>query len=146
MANISFGKENIFLNQQFNSKEEAIRFAGKKLEEAGYVTSEYTQSMLNREELLTTYINNEIALPHGDRDSDKFTLKTGVIFIQAKIGVDYGDDNVAKLIFASAGHGNDHLKILSNIAKLSKNLDVINDLKKTDDLEVAYDSIKKYFK
>lgn len=146
MANILFEKENVFLNQQFLSKEEAIKFAGKKLQEAGYVTEEYTESMLNREEILTTYIDNEIALPHGDRDSSKYTLKTGVVFIQAKIGVDFGNDDVAKLIFASAGIGNDHLKILSSVAKLSKDLESINELKKTDDAEIAYDLIQKYIK
>lgn len=146
MANILFEKENVFLNQQFLSKEEAIKFAGKKLQEAGYVTEEYTESMLNREEILTTYIDNEIALPHGDRDSSKYTLKTGVVFIQAKIGVDFGNDDVAKLIFASAGIGNDHLKILSSVAKLSKDLESINALKKTDDSEIAYDLIQKYIK
>ncbi|MGY3776765.1 PTS sugar transporter subunit IIA [Helcococcus sueciensis] len=146
MANILFEKENVFLNQQFLSKEEAIKFAGKKLQEAGYVTEEYTESMLNREEILTTYIDNEIALPHGDRDSSKYTLKTGVVFIQAKIGVDFGNDDVAKLIFASAGIGNDHLKILSSVAKLSKDLESINELKKTDDSEIAYDLIQKYIK
>lgn len=146
MSKILFEKENIFLNQQFLTKEDAIKFAGKKLQEAGYVTSEYTESMLSREELLTTYIDNEIALPHGDRNSSEYTLKTGVIFIQAKIGVDFGNDNIAKLIFASAGIGNDHLRILSAVARLSKNTEFINDLKKTDDIELAYKEIKKYIK
>lgn len=146
MANILFEKENVFLNQQFLTKEDAIKFAGKKLQEAGYVTAEYTESMLNREELLTTYIDNEIALPHGDRDSANYTLKTGVIFIQAKVGVDFGNDNVAKLIFASAGIGNDHLRILSGVAKLSKNPEFVNDLKKTDDVDLAFEEIKKYIK
>ncbi|MDO4604838.1 MAG: PTS sugar transporter subunit IIA [Helcococcus sp.] len=146
MSKILFEKENIFLNQQFLTKEDAIRFAGKKLQEAGYVTTEYTKSMLNREELLTTYIDNEIALPHGDRDSANYTLKTGIVFIQAKIGVDFGNDHVAKLIFASAGIGNDHLKILSGVAKLSKNLEIVNNLKKTDDVELAYEEIRKFIK
>ncbi len=39
-------KEMIELNQQFANKEEAIRYCGKKLVEAGYVDPEYVNAMI----------------------------------------------------------------------------------------------------
>lgn len=142
MSKILFEKEHIYLDKEFNNKEELIKFAGQKLVEAGYVTDEYIESMLRRENLLTTYISDEIALPHGERDSQEFIRKSGVILIKLKKGVDFGNNHIAKLIFASSGIGNDHLKILSNIAKAAHNKELIHDLKNKDlSTDEIYDKI-----
>ncbi|MGH2189133.1 PTS sugar transporter subunit IIA, partial [Enterococcus faecium] len=41
----------IELNQQFNTKEEAIRFCGEKLVEAGCVEPAYIEAMIERDQL-----------------------------------------------------------------------------------------------
>ncbi|MET1240634.1 PTS sugar transporter subunit IIA [Enterococcus faecalis] len=43
----------IELNQQFNTKEEAIRFCGEKLVEAGCVEPAYIEAMIERDQLLS---------------------------------------------------------------------------------------------
>lgn len=48
-------EENVFLNQQFANKEEAIRFAGRALVNAGYVKESYIEAMIARDELTSTY-------------------------------------------------------------------------------------------
>ncbi len=58
-------KEMIELNQQFANKEEAIRYCGKKLVEAGYVDPEYVNAMIERDAMLSVYMGNFIAIPHG---------------------------------------------------------------------------------
>ena len=50
----------IELNQQFNTKEEAIRFCGEKLVEAGCVEPAYIEAMIERDQLLSVYMGNFI--------------------------------------------------------------------------------------
>lgn len=108
--------ENILLNQQIATKEEAIRLAGQMLVEKGYVESGYIEKMLEREEMTSTFMGNFVAIPHGTDAAKKEVKETGITIIQVPNGVDFGDGNIVKLIFGIAGKGNDHLDILSNIA------------------------------
>ena len=108
--------ENIVLNQQMATKEEAIRLRVKCLVDKGYVESSYIEKMLEREEMTSTYMGNFVAIPHGTDDAKKEVKETGIAIIQVPDGVDFGDGNIVKLIFGIAGKGDDHLDILSNIA------------------------------
>ena len=58
-----FNEDNIRLNAAFATKEEAIRAAGQILADNGYVKEEYIDDMLKREEVVSTYIGNHIAIP-----------------------------------------------------------------------------------
>ena len=58
-----FNEDNIRLNASFATKEEAIRAAGQILVDNGYVKEEYIDDMLKREEVVSTYIGNHIAIP-----------------------------------------------------------------------------------
>jgi len=44
-------EENVFLNQEFATKEEAIRFAGRALVDAGYVEESYIEAMIDRDNM-----------------------------------------------------------------------------------------------
>ncbi|MDD9147907.1 MULTISPECIES: PTS mannitol transporter subunit IICBA [unclassified Sporolactobacillus] len=108
-------KENIFLNKSFSSKEEVIRFAGQALVDGGYVNPSYVQGMLERDREMSTYMGNEIAIPHGTEKVKKEVLSSGVIIVQVPDGVDF-DGNKVRLVFGIAGKNNGHLNILSKIA------------------------------
>lgn len=58
-------KHLIKLNEKFSNKEEAIRFCGKVLYESGFVTEDYIEAMINRDEELSVYMGNFIAIPMG---------------------------------------------------------------------------------
>ena len=109
-------EQNILLNQQLATKEEAIRLAGQILVDKGYVEAGYIEKMLEREQMTSTFMGNFVAIPHGTDDAKKEVLETGIAIIQVPDGVDFGDGNIVKLIFGIAGKGDDHLDILSNIA------------------------------
>ena len=64
----------IELNQQFNTKEEAIRFCGEKLVEAGCVEPAYIEAMIERDQLLSVYMGNFIAIPHGTEEAKALIL------------------------------------------------------------------------
>lgn len=108
-------EENVFMNQKFRTKEEAIRFAGEALVKGGYVEASYVDEMMKREEITTTYMGNNVAIPHGTEDAKKSVLKSGFTVVQVPNGVDFNGES-AKMIFGIAGKDGTHLEILSGIA------------------------------
>ncbi|WP_330999249.1 PTS mannitol transporter subunit IICBA [Rossellomorea arthrocnemi] len=108
-------EENIFMNQEFATKEEAIRFAGEALVKAGYVEESYVDAMIDREGITSTYMGNNVAIPHGTEDAKKAVIKSGFTVIQVPNGVDFNGEK-AKMIFGIAGKDGTHLEILSGIA------------------------------
>jgi mannitol PTS system EIICBA or EIICB component len=108
-------EENIFIGKDFANKEEAIRFAGEALAKAGYVEDSYVDAMIDREGITTTYMGNNVAIPHGTEEAKKAVVKSGFTVIQVPNGVDFNGEQ-AKLIFGIAGKDGTHLEILSGIA------------------------------
>ncbi|WP_211654821.1 PTS mannitol transporter subunit IICBA [Planococcus alpniumensis] len=120
-------EDNIFINKRFRNKEEAIRFAGDALVKAGYVEPSYVDEMLKREEITTTYMGNDVAIPHGTEEAKKAVIKSGFTVVQVPDGVDF-DGEKAKLIFAIAGKDGTHLEILSGIAVICAEQSNVNEL------------------
>ena len=117
-------EENVFLNQSFVNKEEAIRFAGRALYNAGYVKESYIEAMIARDQLTSTFMGNDVAIPHGTEEAKKDVLKSGFTVIQVPNGVDFDGNNV-RLIFGIAGKDGTHLEILSGIAVTCSEMDNI---------------------
>lgn len=129
-------EENIYLNQEFATKEEAIRFAGNALVKAGYVEESYVDAMIDRENLTSTYMGNSVAIPHGTEEAKKAVIRSGFTVIQVPNGVDF-DGEKAKLIFGIAGKDGTHLEILSGIAVIcsdEKNVEQLVQAKTTKEL------------
>jgi PTS system mannitol-specific IIA component len=109
-------KENIVLHARVENKTEAIRLAGQILVNNGYVEDSYIDKMFEREALISTYMGNFIAIPHGTEDAKQFVKHSGISIIQIPDGVDFGDGNIVKLLIGIAGKNSEHLEILSKIA------------------------------
>ncbi|TCO66358.1 PTS sugar transporter subunit IIA [Caldanaerobacter subterraneus] len=109
-------EKNILLNLPSESKIEAIERVGNLLVENGYVEKEYIEGMKKREEDITTYIGNGVAIPHGVSEYVKYIKKSGIVIAQYPDGVDFGDGNRAYIVIGIAGKGDEHLNILSKIA------------------------------
>lgn len=109
-------EENIQLHVNLSSKEEAIKRAGNILVQNGYVNKGYISKMLEREKVTSTYIGNSIAIPHGTENSRGEVLETGISIVTVPNGVDFGENNIAKVIIGIAGKGDEHLELLSKIA------------------------------
>jgi mannitol PTS system EIICBA or EIICB component len=105
----------VFLNQKFNHKDEAIRFAGRALVDGGYVRENYIEAMIERDEMTSTYMGNDVAIPHGTEAAKQEVIKSGFTVIQVPEGVDFNGEKV-RLIFGIAGKDGTHLEILSSIA------------------------------
>lgn len=123
---------NIILGLSSESKEEAIARAGELLFEKGYVNYEYIDSMIERENKISTYIGMGIAIPHGTESGKNEVKESGVVILQYPNGISFGGQ-IAYLIIAVAAKGSDHLEILSNIASSLGNIEVLESLKTTND-------------
>ena len=109
-------KEGIILNVASESKDKAIERVGTLLINGGYVKSNYIEGMKAREEEVTTYMGNGVAIPHGMNEYKKEIMESGIVIAQYPDGVDFGEGNVAYIVIGIAGKGDEHMEILSKIA------------------------------
>jgi len=117
-------------------KEEAIDRVGGLLVEHGYVTSAYVDAMRDREAIISTYLGNGIALPHGTSEAQAAILKTGLAVVQYPNGVPWGDEP-AKLVIGLAATSDEHIGILSRLAGILGDADLCDRLARmTDPLEI----------
>lgn len=108
--------DNIELARSFSDKDEAIQAAGEILLRQGYVTPEYIDSMHERERVVSVYIGNGVAIPHGINHSERWVKKTGLSVITCPEGVSFGEDKTAYVIIGIAAHGEEHMNLLMNIS------------------------------
>ncbi|EAB4701627.1 PTS sugar transporter subunit IIA [Salmonella enterica] len=134
MNNI-FTPDNIILNAQAKDKFDAIRITGNILKENGYVTDEYIKRMIVREEIVSTYLGNGLAIPHGTDSSDCEIIKTGISLVQFPDGVDFGDGNTAYITIGIAGKEAEHMDLLNKIALICIEEDNVQTLRNATSIE-----------
>ena len=123
---MEFDKKLIRLNQTFTTKEEAIRFCGRQLVDAGHVNEAYIDAMIQRNEELSVYMGNFIAIPHGTDEAKKYVKKSGICVVQVPDGVDFGteeEEKIATVLFGIAGVGDEHLQLVQQIALYCSDMD-----------------------
>ena len=110
------------------TREEAMKEAADILEAAGAVTSAYFDAMQQREETVSTYMGNELAIPHGTNETKHTILGSALSVVRYDGGVDWGGEPVT-FVIGIAGKGDEHLEILSQIAILFSDEDEVETLK-----------------
>ncbi|GGA73576.1 mannitol-specific phosphotransferase enzyme IIA component [Salinicoccus roseus] len=105
------------MDQTAGSKEEAIEMAGRLLVQQGAVEEAYIDSMLEREKVVSTFMGNGLAIPHGTDEGKTSVIESGLSLVQVPGGVDF-DGNEAKVVLGIAGKDNEHLDMLQKIAVL----------------------------
>lgn len=108
--------ENVKVGCKADTKENVIRQVGQMLVDSGYVNSSYVDAMVKREESFSTYMGNELALPHGVEEAKKEIKASGIAVMIFPEGTDWGGETV-KVVVGIAGVGEEHLQILSVIAE-----------------------------
>ncbi len=127
MAKEILTKDNIIIGTTLENKDAAIRFTGEILQKNGYVDASYVDKMLEREEVTSTYIGNNVAIPHGTEDAKGSVIETGLSVVITPEGVDF-NGNTVNILIGIAGKGNEHLEILSKIALVCADEDNIQKL------------------
>lgn len=129
--------ENIHLGLKANNKEEAIQFAGEQLVKLGYVKPAYIQGMFEREKLVSTYLGESIAVPHGTIEAKESVIKTGIVVCQYSEGVLFGDDedDIAKLVIGIAAKNDEHISVITTITNALDDPDAIEALINSRDVQ-----------
>ena len=129
--------DNIKLGLTNYSRDEAIDLAADLLIHANYVSSEYKEAMHQREKIVSTFIGNGIAIPHGVGDAQKYIYKSGIVVLQFPEGISY-NDNTCYLVIGIAGKNDEHIQILSNIAEVVSEEAMAKELSQTKDIQKIY--------
>ncbi|OOP61772.1 PTS mannose transporter subunit IIA [Arthrobacter sp. SRS-W-1-2016] len=109
--------QSVILNGSATDRDSAIDEAGKLLLDRGSVDMGYIHAMHEREESVSTYMGSFLAIPHGTNAAKDHILHSGVSIVRYPEGIDWGGKQV-KFVVGVAGINNEHLHILSSIAKI----------------------------
>ncbi|EGQ0322195.1 TPA: PTS sugar transporter subunit IIA [Staphylococcus pseudintermedius] len=107
--------ENILLNQSISTQEEAIEKAGQLLVDSGVVKAGYVQAMKDREQIVSTFMGNALAIPHGTDEAKNEVITSGLSLLQIPEGLLWNGEEV-KVVIGIAGKDGEHLDLLSQIA------------------------------
>lgn len=125
------------------TKKDAIMQAGQLLVENGVVEAEYVNGMLAREETMSTFLGNGVAIPHGTYDHLSNIQRTGISVLQIPEGISWGEDEdeVAYLVIGIAAKADEHITILSNLAEVMEDEEAVALLTKTTDPQAILDAL-----
>jgi mannitol/fructose-specific phosphotransferase system IIA component len=98
-----------------SSKGEAVALCGAQLVALGAAEQSYADAMWEREQIASSYLGNNVAMPHGTDESRKFVNFGQIVFIRfAKPFI--WDDEEVKLCIGIAAQGDEHVEIIGNLA------------------------------
>lgn len=126
-------RNRIRLNAMATDKMGAIRQAGELLVNGGCVKPAYVEGMLAREKTMSTYLDNGVAIPHGQYDNRKDIVQTGISVLQIPRGIQWGTGETVYLVMGIAALGDEHIDILTRLSE------VVQDKEATDRLIRATD-------
>lgn len=136
-----FSNENIFINVSAASQNDAIEKAGQALVDSGAVTENYIQAMKDREDVVSTFMGNGLAIPHGTEEAKGNVIQSGLSLLQIPEGVDWNGEEV-KVVVGIAGKDGEHLDLLSKIAitfSEEENVERIINAKSADEIKQVFE-------
>ncbi len=125
------------------NKADAIRQAGELLVKSGCVQQAYIDGMLAREETMSTYLGEGVAIPHGMHENRDDILKTGISVLQLPQGIEWEDDEKAYLVIGIAASSDEHVGVLSNLAEAIEDEEITHKLINTTDPAVVLAELGK---
>ena len=117
MTNAVLAAEGIFLDVTASSRKEAVLLCGKHLLELGAITEPYIEKMWERELILSSYVGETVAIPHGTEDSRQYVNFAQLVFIRFKEPIDW-DGEVVNITVGIASANNEHVDILAALADI----------------------------
>jgi PTS system mannitol-specific IIA component len=130
--------DSVRLHEHAADKSEAILACGRALLEAGAVTEEYLPAMLEREQSITTYIGEGVAIPHATLAGKAAVVRDALCFLRFPEGVDWGGGNRATLCIGIAAQGNGHVAILAELAQVLMDPERAEALRTAQDVDTVW--------
>ncbi|OCN05178.1 hypothetical protein A4S06_02000 [Erysipelotrichaceae bacterium MTC7] len=140
--NTILNKDCIEVNCKKVERRQAIDDIGQTLLEAGFIEEPYIDGMHKRDESLTTFIGNDIAIPHGEYEVKPFVKQTGLAVKVYPEAIDW-NGNPVRVVIGIAAKDSDHLDILSNIAVKLGEMDVVEELVNSHDVDLIHRTLTR---
>jgi PTS system mannitol-specific IIA component len=131
-------ESSIRLNAQASGRDDAIRQAGAALVEAGAVDPSYVDAMLQRENSVSTYVGEGVAIPHGTLAGKDAVKRDAIVVLRFPDGVDW-DGNDVRVAVGIAAKGNGHIALLSQLATVLLDADKAAALRDATTSQQVYD-------
>ncbi|MCU6482321.1 PTS mannitol transporter subunit IICBA [Arthrobacter sp. A2-55] len=135
-------RESVVLNGTAGTRDAAIDEAGALLLARGAVNAAYVAAMHEREESVSTYMGNFLAIPHGTNEAKGNISSSAVSIIRYPEGIDWNGKPV-KFVVGVAGVNNEHLAILSSIARVFTDKDQVARLEAASSVDEVLDIFRK---
>ena len=138
--------DRISLQATVANKADAIRQAGALLVESGCVLPAYVDGMLKREETMSTFLGNGVAIPHGMHENVNDVKQTGISVLQIPAGVQWDDDDedsVVHLVVGIASNSDAHMGILVNLAEVIEDEEMAESLATTSDPDLILEHLNR---
>jgi mannitol PTS system EIIA component len=110
-------EQSIRLDCSATDKFDAVRQCGAALLEAGAVEASYVDAMIQREESVSTYVGEGVAIPHGTLAGKESVLADGLAVLRFPDGVDW-DGNDVRVCIGIAAAGGGHIALVSKLAEI----------------------------
>lgn len=98
-------------------RDDAIRRCGQVLVDIGAVDPAYVAAMLEREQSISTYVGEGVAIPHATLAGKAAVRRDALAVLRFPDGVDWGGAPV-RVCVAIAAVGDGHVEILSELAQI----------------------------
>jgi mannitol PTS system EIIA component len=119
------------------NKDEAIREAGQILVDSGAVSPAYVDAMFEREQSVSTYMGNFLAIPHGTNEAKDSISRSAISVVRYDQPIDWNGNDV-RFAVGIAGVENGHLEILGKIAIVFSDSDEVDKLLAAGSAEELY--------
>lgn len=130
--------ETVRLRARAADKQDAIRQAGELLVQVGCVDPDYVNGMLAREQTMSTYLGNGIAIPHGRDENRAQICRTGISVLQFPEGVEWEPGERAYLVIGIAANADEHVGVLANLAEVIEDEEAAGALTRvTDPMQIV---------
>lgn len=101
-------------------KADALAQCGAVLVEIGAANEAYAAALFEREESVSTYLGEGVAIPHGTNESREHIDRAALAYLQFPDGVDW-DGNTVTVCLAIASRSEEHIEILQSLAAVLMN-------------------------
>ena len=108
-------EQSINLTAEAKDRDDAIRQAGQALLAAGAIDATYIDAMLERENSVSTFVGEGVAIPHGTLAGKDAVKNDALVLLRFPDGVDW-DGNDVRIAIGIAAKGNGHIALLSQLA------------------------------
>ena len=110
-------EDSILLDRTAVDRFDAVRQSGAALVAAGAVDESYVDAMIQRENTVSTFVGEGVAIPHGTLAGKESVKRDALVVLRFPDGVDW-EGNTVYVTVGIAAAGGGHIALLSQLAEI----------------------------